>query len=127
MRLGKFVEHLKAAAVASDSKVSAGDNAATLLKVLQVGRQLGYAGYMLMDNIAYFDQVGVKKFEGAVRVQREAYRAWLVGLSCNIAAGLFQLWQLRVRSQKQTEGAEEKVEAKKLEKYVMSDEELRWF
>lgn len=46
LRLGKFVEHFKAAAVAADAK---GSDA--VLKYCTIGRQLGYAGYMAMDNL----------------------------------------------------------------------------
>ena len=46
MRLGKFVEHFKAAAQASDAK-----GMDPVLKYCAVGRQLGYAGYLALDNI----------------------------------------------------------------------------
>ena len=45
MRVGKFVEHFKAAAVASDAK-----STDPVLRFTAVGRQLGYAFYMLFDN-----------------------------------------------------------------------------
>lgn len=45
MRVGKFVEHFKAAAVASDAK-----SLDPVLRYTAVGKQLGYAGYMLFDN-----------------------------------------------------------------------------
>lgn len=45
MRVGKFVEHFKAAAVASDAK-----SMDPVLRFTAVGRQLGYALYMLCDN-----------------------------------------------------------------------------
>ena len=45
MRVGKFVEHFKAAAIASDAKTLD-----PVIRYCAVGRQLGYAGYMLMDN-----------------------------------------------------------------------------
>jgi hypothetical protein len=47
MRLGKFVEHIKAASVATDAKTMD-----PVLRVCAVGRQLGYAAYMTFDNIA---------------------------------------------------------------------------
>lgn len=46
MRVGKFVEHFRAAAEASDAK-----GTDPLLKYCAVGRQLGYAGYLLLDNL----------------------------------------------------------------------------
>lgn len=118
MRLGKFVEHLRAAAVASDNK--SGD---PILKYLAVGRQLGYAFYMLFDNVAYFDQAGVKKFEGAARLAKEAYRAWLVGLMCNVLAGVYTLYNLREEKKRQagSQDAEKAVEMKKLERYALHD------
>ncbi|KAK5156767.1 Peroxisomal membrane protein PMP27 [Recurvomyces mirabilis] len=117
MRLGKFVEHFKAAAVAADAKPGSID---PVLKYLAVGRQLGYAFYILLDNIAFIDQSGIKKFEGAVRAQREAYRAWLAGLLCNVAAGLYTTYQLQAAQKKQRDGqdAEKAVEVKKLQKCV---------
>lgn len=45
MRVGKFVEHFKAAAIASDAK-----SVDPVLRYTAVGRQLGYAGYLLADN-----------------------------------------------------------------------------
>jgi peroxin-11B len=47
MRLGKFVEHIKAAAVATDAKTMD-----PVLRACAVGRQLGYAAYMSFDNLA---------------------------------------------------------------------------
>lgn len=113
MRLGKFVEHFKAAAVAADSK-----STDPILKFLAVGRQLGYAFYLSFDALTYVDAAGIRKFEGAARLQKEAYRAWLVGLLCNVAAGVYALYNLQVAAKKQTDSAdaEKAVEMKKLEK-----------
>lgn len=44
MRVGKFVEHFRAAAVASDAR-----SMDPVLRYATVGRQLGYAMYMLLD------------------------------------------------------------------------------
>lgn len=117
MRLGKFVEHFKAAALAADTK-----DMDPVLKYLAVGRQLGYAFYMTFDAMTYIDQVGIRKFEGAARLQKEAYRAWFAGLMCNIVAGAYQLYYMKADS-RQTEvsaDAEKTVELKKLARYVTS-------
>ena len=116
MRLGKFVEHFKAAAVAADAK-----GMDPVLKFLAVGRQLGYAFYMSFDAMTYFDSVGVRKFDGAARLQREAYRAWLAGLLCNVIAGVYTLYNLQMaaKKSKDSQDAEKAVELKKLEKYVL--------
>lgn len=115
MRLGKFVEHFKAAAIASDSK-----SLDPILKYLAVGRQLGYAFYLTFDALTYVDQVGIRKFEAAARLQKEAYRAWLVGLMCNVVAGVYTLWNMQQEMKKQGESAdaEKHVEVKRLEKCV---------
>lgn len=94
-----------------------------MLKYLAVGRQLAYGLYMLFDNLSYPDNAGIRKFEGAARLQKEGYRAWFVGISCNIIAGVYSLYHLQMAARKQKEAgqqdAEKAVEAKKLEKYVM--------
>jgi hypothetical protein len=116
MRLGKFVEHFKAAALAADSK-----SMDPVLKYLAVGRQLGYAFYLTFDAMTYIDQVGIRKFEGAARLQKEAYRAWLAGLLCNVVAGVYQLYNMQAQMREQTESAdaEKTVELKKIAKCVL--------
>ncbi|WPH02380.1 Hypothetical protein R9X50_00524300 [Acrodontium crateriforme] len=113
MRLGKFVEHFKAAALAADSK-----SIDPVLKYLAVGRQLGYAFYLSFDALTYFDSVGIWKFEGAARLQKEAYRAWFAGLLCNVLAGVYTLYNMQVAAKKQADSvdAEKAVESKRLEK-----------
>ena len=113
--MGKFVEHFKAAALAADSK-----SMDPVLKYLAVGRQLGYAFYMSFDAITYIHHVGIHKFEGAIRLQREAYKAWLAGLLCNVAAGIYTLYNMRREERSHTESAdaEKTVELKKIAKCV---------
>ena len=115
MRLGKFVEHFKAAALAADSK-----SMDPILKYLAVGRQLGYAFYMTLDALTYVHHVGIYKFEGAMRIQRDAFRAWLAGLLCNVAAGIYTLYNMRREEREHTESAdaEKAVELKRIAKYV---------
>ncbi|EMF17800.1 peroxin-11 [Sphaerulina musiva SO2202] len=113
-RIGKFVEHFKAAAVASDSK-----SMDPVLKYLAVGRQLGYGFYLLLDAISYFDTTGIYKLQSGARIAKEAYRAWFVGLACNITAGVYTLYNLQQIAKKQQQSvgdAEKKVEQKTLER-----------
>lgn len=112
MRIGKFVEHYKAAAQLYDAKAED-----PVLKYLGVGRQLGYALYLTLDALTVLDATGVRKWEGAKRLQAQAYRAWFLGLTCNALAGLYALWTLRERERKldRKEG-EGVVELKKIEK-----------
>jgi len=112
LRIGKNVEHFKAAAVAADSK-----NMDPVLKLCAVGRQLGYAVYLSLDTVTYLDAAGIKPMSNAKRLQREAYRAWFVGLACNTIAGLYTLWQLRQREQSiDKKDGESLVESKKLQR-----------
>jgi hypothetical protein len=46
LRVGKFIEHFKAAATAADAKVID-----PVLRYLSVARQLGYAGYLALDSL----------------------------------------------------------------------------
>jgi hypothetical protein len=62
MRVGKFVEHFRAAAVASDAK-----SMDPVLRYTKIGRQLGYAAYMLLDNITVVSNPAVfSVFAGSV-------------------------------------------------------------
>ena len=93
LRLGKFVEHFRAAAVANDSKTLE-----PVLRYLATGRQLGYAFYLLFDAATYLDAAGVRKSEFAKKAQREAYRAWAVGLGCSVLSGLYALYRMRAEA-----------------------------
>jgi hypothetical protein len=115
LRIGKFVEHLKAAALAADNKSPIDP----VLRYLAIGRQLGYAGYLTLDTITVVDVIGVRKLAAAKRLQESAYRSWLAGLLCSAVAGAYSLYRLREKEKTldRTEG-EGVVEAKKLEKFV---------
>jgi hypothetical protein len=83
MRVGKFVEHFRAAAVASDAK-----SMDPVLRFTSVGRQLGYAMYMLCDNACVVRtshlptaQVQRKEKKGKRREEKrreEKGRTWFV-------------------------------------------------
>ncbi|BDD62821.1 Peroxisomal membrane protein PMP27 [Monascus purpureus] len=113
LRLGKFVENLKAAAVAYDNKTPADP----VLKYLAIGRQLGYAGYLTIDNFTVLDLLKVKKLSSIKPYQEAAYRLWLTGLVFSAVAGFYTLWKLRETektvNRKEGEGV---VEAKKIER-----------
>lgn len=95
MRVGKNIEHLKAAALAADAK--GGD---PVLRYTAVGRQLGYAGYLTCDAGTVLDAAGIRKWQGAKRLQTEAFRFWAWGLSCSIVAQAYTLWKLKQREAK---------------------------
>ena len=120
LRLGKFVEHFKAAAALYDGPPNtkfttlSSDN---ILKYLGVVRQLGYAVYLSFDALTVPDSMGVAKWSKAKDMQARAYRAWFVGLAANAVAGAYTLWLLRTReaalNKKEGEGV---VEAEKIER-----------
>ncbi|KAI1454411.1 peroxisomal biogenesis factor 11 [Annulohypoxylon moriforme] len=97
LRVGKNVEHFKAAASAADNKAAVPD---AVLRYAAVGRQLGYAGYLTFDAATVLDSLGVRRWEGAKRAQREAYRFWAMGLACSVVAQVYTLYRLREREAK---------------------------
>ncbi|KAF2267339.1 peroxisomal biogenesis factor 11 [Lojkania enalia] len=112
LRVGKFVEHFKAAALASDAK-----SMDPVLRYTAIGRQLGYAGYMIFDNATVLDATSIKKFSASQRLLREAYRAWFAGISCSIISSIYSLYCLRERAAKINEKeGEGVVEKKKVDK-----------
>lgn len=85
------------------------------LRYCAIGRQLGYAGYMVFDNISFIDASGIKKSDAGKRAQVLAYRSWFTGLSFNAIAGLYQLYNLRQREQRVDKTAGEgRVEASRV-------------
>lgn len=118
IRLGKNVEHFKAAVVAADKK-----GVDPLIKYAAVGRQLGYGMYLTFDNIGFLDTAGIRKLSGdkAKTIQRQAQKAWFTGLSFSVISGLYTLWKLKERESRLSEkDAEGKLEAKKIQKYVFT-------
>ncbi|PQE26864.1 peroxisomal biogenesis factor 11 protein [Rutstroemia sp. NJR-2017a BVV2] len=112
MRVGKNVEHLKAAAIAADSK-----NLDPVLKYCAVGRQMGYAGYLTFDAITVLDAVGIRKSPSTKRIQKEAYRFWLMGLLFSATSSLYSLYNLRQQAAKiDKKDGEGVVTSKKIEK-----------
>lgn len=67
------------------------------------------------DDFEQLDAAGIRPLASAKRLQQEAYKAWMAGLTCNAIAGLYTLWQLRQREQRidKNEG-EGVVESKKI-------------
>ena len=87
------------------------------LRYCAVGRQLGYATYLTLDMATYLDSAGIWKSESAKRLQKEAYRAWFVGLMFNALAGIYTLWGLRQREQEvDIRDGEGVVESKKIQR-----------
>jgi len=119
LRVGKFVEHIRAASELYDvaMKQGSGDK---VVQYLQTLRQIGYAGYMVFDTMTVLDAMGVKKYESAKRLQATAYRFWFTGLVASALAGIYSLYQLSQRTkqidEKDPDGKMEKVKIAKQRK-----------
>ncbi|KAI9054495.1 hypothetical protein LZ554_001653 [Drepanopeziza brunnea f. sp. 'monogermtubi'] len=112
MRVGKNVEHFKAAATAADSK-----SLDPIIKYCAVGRQLGYAGYLSLDAVTYLDAAGIRKSPTTQRLAREAYRFWMIGLLFSAVSGSYSLYNLRQQQRRiSKEDGEGVVAAKRIEK-----------
>lgn len=117
LRVGKFVEHIRAASDLYDAAMKSGSGD-KIVQYLQTVRQIGYAGYMFFDTLTVLDAMGVRKHESAKRFQATAYRFWFSGLVASALAGIYALYQLRQRTgqvdEKDAEGKMEKVKIAKL-------------
>jgi len=112
LRLTKWLEHLKAAAEASDNR-----SLDPVLRYTAVGRQLGYAGYLVLDNLTTVHATGIKTFSNVKTLQEQAYKAWFTGLLFSITSGVYKLYGLNARSANvNKEDAEKAVESKKIQK-----------
>lgn len=119
MRIGKFVEHFKAASELYDASgkvyANGGDQ---LLQYLAIIRQLGYAFYMSYDMLTVLDAAGIRKSAAAKRLQVQAYKAWLVGLLASALSGVYSNYILAERAKAIDEkDGEGKMEAKKIARY----------
>jgi len=90
MRLGKPMEHLQAALKATQLQ------APTFEQLTAIGRQLGYAGYLTYDGLAWASSIKFLKFE-AEKTQKWtkiSFRFWLTGILFSITHGLFKAGRL---------------------------------
>ena len=134
LRAGKFVEHFRAAADLYD-KLAGSPGGLDLkadrdkvISYLQIVRQLGYAFYMLFDMMTLPDALGMVKTARAKDWQRQAYKAWLLGLSASALSGIYGNYRLRERAKNVDEkSGEGKVETKTIERYgFLSRHLLEW-
>lgn len=116
MRIGKFVEHIRAGSELYDAAMRRGSGD-KIVQYLQTLRQIGYAGYMFFDTMTVLDAMGVRKYEKAKRLQAVAYRCWFFGLLTSTLAGIYSLYALNQRTKQIDEkDADGKVERVKMTK-----------
>ncbi|KIW95999.1 uncharacterized protein Z519_03065 [Cladophialophora bantiana CBS 173.52] len=114
LRVGKFVEHIRAGSELYDAAVKSG-NGDKIVQYLQILRQIGYAGYMFFDMMTLLDAMGVKKDPRAKSIQATAYRFWFTGLVASALAGIYNTYKLRQHARAVDEkDAEAKVEKVKI-------------
>lgn len=68
--------------------------------------------------VPQLDASGIRSIASAKRFLQEAYRMWFIGLTFNVIAGMYSLWQIKQKEQNidKNEG-EGVVESRKLVKY----------
>ena len=117
MRIGKFVEHFKAASELFDAIGTERGNRDRILQYLAILRQLGYAFYMSFDVLTVLDAAGIKKSVAAKQFQSRAYKAWLVGLLASATSGFYLNYRLALKARAISEkDGEAKLEAKKIKR-----------
>ena len=92
-RIGKFLEHFQAAlkAVATPDPV---------LKVTAVGRQLGYACYLILDALQWIHGAKAYAFQKETyqKIAKNAARFWLIGLTFSLISGAYKSYHLLQRN-----------------------------
>lgn len=92
MRLGKNVEHLKNFTVALESKSD------PLKSYLTALRQLGYFGYLTLDNLVFLHSTKIHTLSSpqkAKSLTAASQKFWFLGLASSILSGLYTLSALR--------------------------------
>ena len=116
LRLGKFIEHLRAAASAYDARPTASSDA--VMRFFTIGRQLGYASFLFADNLTYLDAAGIRPSSLAKKWTEQAQKAWTLALGFSVANSLYVLFGrgADAGSQGPAGDGEKSVEVKKLQR-----------
>jgi len=95
MRIGKPMEHLQAA-------LKAIDVSDPIVRVTAIGRQLGYALYLVHDTLAWTNGAKVYTFEKPTmeRINKNAARFWFTGILFSIISSLYKTRDLYVKTLK---------------------------
>ncbi|KAK4705211.1 hypothetical protein P7C70_g996, partial [Phenoliferia sp. Uapishka_3] len=104
MRIGKPLEHGQAA-------VKAFEIPDPFLKFTALGRQLGYAGYLINDMLIWAHTAKVRPFTAPTiaKINQRAARFWLSGILFSIVSSIYKLTGLSAReNQVRRVGASEK-------------------
>lgn len=119
--MGKFLEHFQAAMKA----LSTND---PVLRVLAIGRQLGYAFYLMLDALQWVNgsKAYVFEKETATRISKNAARFWLFGISCSLVSGIYKTYMLvqRQRLATRPRATAEKEAERRVELHQISSESV---
>ncbi|KAK9450538.1 putative peroxisomal membrane protein PMP27 [Limtongia smithiae] len=85
MRVGKPLQHLKAAAAAADNKASD-----AFVRYTAVARQLAYAGYLTADSLILAHSTKLLTLSNPQLVQKLYNQFWLSGITFSLASGLYK-------------------------------------
>lgn len=91
-RIGKFLEHFQAAMKATST-------ADPVLKITSIGRQLGYAFYLMLDALQWVHGAKAYQFEKETykKISLNAARFWLAGLTFSLISGVYKSYMLAQR------------------------------
>ncbi|KAK4056596.1 Peroxisomal membrane protein PMP27 [Microbotryomycetes sp. JL221] len=117
MRIGKPLEHLQAG-------VKSLDIADPVLKYTALGRQLGYAGYLVNDMLVWAHTAKVHPFTTPTynKISQRAARFWFTGIAFSIVSSVYRLNDLNRREQqaRRVRSAEKETERKAELKAVLA-------
>lgn len=91
-----------------------------VLKYLAIGGQLGFAGYLVFDNITSIKAIGIHKLPSAERLDILADKFWAAGLIFSIMACLYILVHTQPKKRAKPAERERYSDENKCAKYVRS-------
>ncbi|PKI82401.1 Peroxisomal membrane protein PMP27 [Malassezia vespertilionis] len=92
-RIGKFLEHFQAALKATSISDA-------VVRFTAIGRQLGYAMYLILDALQWAHGAKAVQFskETYERISKNAARFWLTGLTFSLISGVYKSYNLAQRA-----------------------------
>lgn len=91
-RIGRYLENFQSALKA----LSISD---PTVRVLTILRQLGYAGYLILDGFQWAQGAKAVRFQKETyeKISKSAARFWLLGLTASLLAGAYKSYRLNER------------------------------
>ncbi|KAI0639255.1 peroxisomal biogenesis factor 11 [Trametes polyzona] len=127
LRLGKFMESAQAALRALAAPGETGE------RLTMVGRNLGYAAYLFMDNISWANAIKFYNLQPstAQKVNKRVMQFWFTGIAFSIAHGLLKAGRLanevkKLQGQTWTEKSAEAERDLKLHDLQLARESVRY-